>query len=138
LRRPELPFPLIQPDPTAHLPLFRQLADSLARMILSGAFPDGCALPSSRALARQLGLSRNTVLSAYDKLAAAGLICGTAGSCTRVCAAPPLARVRNSLDLQAMLLRSQFPSQAAHFHDLEGTALYCYRPPGADVATNIS
>jgi len=41
-------------------------------------------MPSTRALARQLGLSRVTVLAAYDELVARGILIGRHGSGTYV------------------------------------------------------
>jgi len=48
--------------------LYEQLARVLKRAILEGRFDSGGRLPATRALAKTLGLSRNTVLSAYDLL----------------------------------------------------------------------
>src|SRR5689334_22364199 len=42
--------------------------------IESGRVKRGARLPSSRSLARTLGVSRNTVLTAYDELAARSLV----------------------------------------------------------------
>jgi GntR family transcriptional regulator/MocR family aminotransferase len=53
-------------------PLHRQLYRSLRAAILSGRLRAGAKLPSTRALARELGLSRNTVLAACEQLSAEG------------------------------------------------------------------
>jgi GntR family transcriptional regulator/MocR family aminotransferase len=53
-------------------PLHRQLYRSLRSAILSGRLRGGARLPSTRSLARELGLSRNTVLAACEQLAAEG------------------------------------------------------------------
>ncbi len=53
-------------------PLHRQLYRSLRAAILSGRLRAGTRLPSTRSLARDLGLSRNTVLAACEQLAAEG------------------------------------------------------------------
>ncbi|MEM9598557.1 MAG: winged helix-turn-helix domain-containing protein, partial [Acidobacteriota bacterium] len=50
------------------VPLYRQLYDGLRDALLRGAIPAGHRLPSTRTLASDLGLSRNTVTSAYDRL----------------------------------------------------------------------
>ncbi len=50
------------------LPLYRQIADHLRRMILSGTLPGGFRLPGARALAASHGISRNTVAEAYALL----------------------------------------------------------------------
>ena len=50
--------------------LYEQLARVLKRPIVAGHFSPGERLPASRRLARMLGLSRNTVLTAYEILRA--------------------------------------------------------------------
>jgi GntR family transcriptional regulator/MocR family aminotransferase len=52
--------------------------------ILSGAFPAGEKLPSTRDAAEQLGISRTVVLLAYDRLLAEGFLVGRPGSGTYV------------------------------------------------------
>ncbi|MEM9556195.1 MAG: PLP-dependent aminotransferase family protein [Acidobacteriota bacterium] len=61
-------------DPAASMPLHRQLHGLLRDALLSGALPAGSRLPSTRALAADLGLSRNTVTTAFDHLHDEGLI----------------------------------------------------------------
>jgi len=61
-------------------PLFRQVYKGLRKAILSGAFPTGGRLPSTRDLAEQLGVSRTVVLLAYDQLLAEGFAAGRRGS----------------------------------------------------------
>src|SRR5215813_1218412 len=65
-------------------PLFRQVYLGLRDAILSGAFPAGKKLPSTRDVAEQLGISRTVVLLAYDQLLAEGFAVGRAGSGTYV------------------------------------------------------
>jgi len=47
---------------------------------LQGQLSGGARLPSSRTLQRDLGVSRNTVLSALEQLAAEGYLIGRRGS----------------------------------------------------------
>jgi GntR family transcriptional regulator/MocR family aminotransferase len=54
--------------------LTRQLYDRLRATILTGALPPGRRLPSSRELARQLGVSRNTVSFVVDQLVMEGYL----------------------------------------------------------------
>src|SRR5262249_12182039 len=70
---PLLPLPL---DPAAAVPLFRQLYEGVRRRILDGTLPPGVRLPASRSLAGELGLSRNTVVNAYEQLLAEGYLEG--------------------------------------------------------------
>ena len=65
-------------------PLFRQAYKGLRQAILSGVFPAGGRLPSTRDLAEQLGVSRTVVLRAYDHLLAEGFVEGRGGSGTYV------------------------------------------------------
>lgn len=55
-------------------PLYRQLREALEHEIASGALDPRLPLPSSRELARELGLSRNTVNTAYLELQAEGFV----------------------------------------------------------------
>ncbi|MEM7480925.1 MAG: PLP-dependent aminotransferase family protein [Acidobacteriota bacterium] len=61
-------------DPTAPVPLYRQLHELLRDALLTGALPAGSRLPSSRALAEDLGLSRNTVCAALERLVDEGFV----------------------------------------------------------------
>lgn len=54
-------------------PLHAQITRAL-RSRLGTSFPPGARLPSSRELARDLGVSRNTVVAAYEQLLAEGAI----------------------------------------------------------------
>ena len=55
-------------------PLFRQVYACLRKAILSGGFPAGERLLSTRDLAEQLGISRTSVVLAYDHLLAEGFV----------------------------------------------------------------
>lgn len=63
-------------------PLYRQLATAIARTVERGAIAHGSRLPSERALATALSISRGTALAAYDELVADGLIERRQGSGT--------------------------------------------------------
>ncbi len=76
-------------DATSSEPLHRQLYNDLRTAILGGRLPTGARLPASRELAQVTGLSRNTVLSAYDQLIAEGYIDSRAGSGTFVASSLP-------------------------------------------------
>lgn len=72
-----LPVSVDRKDPR---PLAVQLADQIRRLILDGALLTGTRLPSSRALARELGLARGTVEQAWDQLRAEGWLDARQGS----------------------------------------------------------
>ena len=71
-------------DPDAATPLFRQVYEGLRRGILDGTLAPGVRLPATRGLADELGVSRNTVLNAYEQLLAEGYLEGKVGSGTYV------------------------------------------------------
>ncbi len=73
----------------AATPLFRQLYARLKDAILHGGLAPGARLPATRELARQLGVSRQTVLAAYEQLTAEGYLRGGVGQGTFVDAALP-------------------------------------------------
>ena len=62
----------------------------------SGRLPAGARLPSSRALAGDLGLSRNTIAHAYGQLVAEGWLVARTGSGTRVAERVPAAEPSTS------------------------------------------
>src|SRR5688500_6307584 len=65
-------------------PLRTQLEEQLRDGIRSGRLAPGVALPSSRSLARELGVSRGVVVDAYAQLGAEGYLVGRQGAPTRV------------------------------------------------------
>jgi GntR family transcriptional regulator/MocR family aminotransferase len=77
LGTPLLPLAL---DHGVARPLQRQLFGQLREIILTGRVSPGSRLPSTRALARELDCSRNTVIGAYDQLYAEGYLEGASGS----------------------------------------------------------
>jgi DNA-binding transcriptional MocR family regulator len=70
-------------------PLRDRLAESVRAGIRSGQLPPSEALPAERTLAGLLGVSRSTVVAAYDTLADGSWITRKRGSGTRVAATAP-------------------------------------------------
>jgi GntR family transcriptional regulator/MocR family aminotransferase len=58
--------------------------DRLRQGILAGTLPSGARLPPTRALAEELGVARQTVVLAYERLAAEGYVKARTGSGTFV------------------------------------------------------
>jgi GntR family transcriptional regulator/MocR family aminotransferase len=71
--------------------LGRSLEDALRAAARAGRLPPGTRLPSSRALAADLGIARNTVADAYGQLAAEGWLTARTGAGTWVTETPALA-----------------------------------------------
>ena len=65
-------------------PLPVQLAAEVRRMVADGVLQPGDAVPSSRAVADGLGLSRGTVTAAYDQLTAEGYLVARDRSATLI------------------------------------------------------
>jgi GntR family transcriptional regulator/MocR family aminotransferase len=69
-------------------PLHTRLAAAIRSAIKAGRLPLGSALPPSRTLAADLGVSRWAVTQAYGQLVTEGYLAGRTGSATRVCWSP--------------------------------------------------
>ena len=76
------------------LPLPVQLADGIRSQVASRALAPGDALPSTRLLASRLGVSRGTVVAAYDQLIGEGYLRAEQGRPTTV--HPGLERIHPS------------------------------------------
>ncbi|MFD4907091.1 MocR-like pyridoxine biosynthesis transcription factor PdxR [Kitasatospora purpeofusca] len=75
---------LIVLDRGSATPLQQQVCDGIAGLVRSGRLRAGEAVPASRELAAQLGVSRTVILRAYELLTANGLLTARRGSGTRV------------------------------------------------------
>jgi GntR family transcriptional regulator/MocR family aminotransferase len=112
----ELP---VAADRHAPLPLTGQIAAQLREALAAGRLAAGERLPSTRALAAALGVSRTVVTAAYTQLFAEGWLEGRHGSGTYV--APGAAGPRPPATARAI------PSGAAWVQP-DGPALVCLRP----------
>src|SRR5713101_4900982 len=89
-RRTIIAFEMIRLDRTAAEPLHQQLYRQIRDELIAGTFSDSSSrLPSSRALAADLGISRLTVNLAFSKLHAEGYLRSRIGSGTFVVHALP-------------------------------------------------
>ena len=70
-------------------PAYLRLYEQIRSSILSGQLPAGSRLPASRTLATEVGVSRNTVLAAFEQLQAEGYLVGKQGAGTFVADALP-------------------------------------------------
>lgn len=80
---------LIALDRDSEVPLHVQLERQLRGAVQTGRLAAHSPLPSTRALAFDLGLSRGVVVESYEQLAAEGYFTALAGSRTRVAAVRP-------------------------------------------------
>src|SRR5256885_17124252 len=65
-------------------PLYQQLYRAVRQAILAGEMDAGVRLPSTRILADELSVSRNTVVNAFDQLIAEGYLESRTGDGTYV------------------------------------------------------
>jgi GntR family transcriptional regulator/MocR family aminotransferase len=77
-------------DRQSATPLYQQIKTYLRQGILSGSLAPDTRLPASRQLARDLGVNRITVETAYAELEADGLIFSKVGSGTYILPVKPL------------------------------------------------
>jgi GntR family transcriptional regulator/MocR family aminotransferase len=70
--------------------LHRQIETSIRDAVRAGRLPPGSALPPTRRLADELGVSRGVVVEAYEQLIAEGYLTSRAGGYTRVAIGPEL------------------------------------------------
>ena len=75
---------LVALRPDAQVPLHRQIETAIRDSIRAGRLPRGAALPPSRTLAADLGVSRGVVVEAYQQLTAEGYLASQAGGYTQV------------------------------------------------------
>lgn len=121
MRQYEL-VPPINLDRNSRVPLRRQIYRDIARAIRAGAISQEATLPASRKLAAILGVSRNTVVEAYDDLAADDLIRGKRGSGMRVNGTTQ--RGASSSWLMEIIQAAQYPQRVLSIADVDGNALY--------------
>lgn len=69
-----MPDAIFYLNPDSPMTLQLQIRQKLVDGIINGVFPPGMKLPSTRKLARELGVARNTVVAAYQQLVADGYL----------------------------------------------------------------
>jgi len=116
----ELVLPEIHVERNTRVALHQQIRRQLEPALRAAA--PGSRLPSTRVLASLLGVSRNTVMTAYEELAADGLIRGKPGAAVFVEANPKGGRLM--LDPSRLLREAQFPTRIVCVCDPDGTPLY--------------
>jgi len=100
---------LIELEREAEVPLHEQVERSVRENIQAGRLAAGTRLPSSRALASELGISRGVVTEAYSQLAAEGYLITRQGAPVRVARTVRASAARPPA-------RSMLPSFPLNFH----------------------
>jgi GntR family transcriptional regulator / MocR family aminotransferase len=85
----DIPFLMLDDKDRSGVPLYRQIYEGVRRAILSGELVSGTQLPASRVLAKQLSVSRLTVVNAFEQLLAEGYLEGKTGAGTFVASKIP-------------------------------------------------
>lgn len=128
----ELVLPVRDPE----TPAYRWLYEALRTEILEGRLRPGARLPGTRDLAGQYGLSRGTIVTAFEHLEAEGYVDGSVGSGTyvskvlpedllqvrRKAAAPPRAHPRPPRSV------SDYGRRVMPFPTIEIRAIRAFRP----------
>ncbi|MDQ3714210.1 MAG: PLP-dependent aminotransferase family protein [Acidobacteriota bacterium] len=109
---PHPPFIIL--DENFKAPLYRQIYETIRRSILSGEFHSGRQLPATRLLAKQLGISRLTVINAYDQLTAEGYLESKSGAGTYVAEHLPEEFLQTPL-LKKSAGETEFPPRKFNF-----------------------
>lgn len=120
--RRELFVPSIDLDRASSIPLHRQIYHQIARAIRSGAIPRNARLPATRVMARLLRVSRNTMLIAYDDLAADNLIRGKRGAGMWVNGDAPVELTW--FGLRHVIRAAGYPARILTLADPDGNFLY--------------
>ncbi len=115
------PFVSLSDRSVSGVPMHRQIYEKMRRAILRGEIGAKSRVPSSRALARQLGVSRTTIVNAYEQLFAEGYLENRIGAGTFVAAvlpekmlqAPKIRAVKTSAAFSRELNLSRQGSQMA-------------------------
>lgn len=125
--------------PLAAGDLARSLHHRLRAAITSGRIVAGTRLPSTRRLASELRVSRNTVLAAYDRLLSDGLIVGRRGSGTTVAETgivqPPRRGGCNDQRLSGLIVRPWREALILPNRDADATYRFDFGVGHPDVST---
>jgi GntR family transcriptional regulator/MocR family aminotransferase len=101
-------------------PLSLQIVRQLQEAIEAGRVARGTRLPSTRSFARTLGVSRNTVLTAYEELAARGFVRSRRGAGMYVLEPGAV----SGFDLRSVMRDAQYPLRTIALRDEDGNPLY--------------
>jgi GntR family transcriptional regulator/MocR family aminotransferase len=128
-------YEMALPHRDPHLPAYQWLYEAVRSEILGGRLAPGTRLPPTRDLASQYGLSRGTIVNAFDQLASEGYIAGSVGSGTYVSEMLPerlLHVAENATSAEAPVKRrpkvSEYSRRARPFPCYENKPIRAFRP----------
>ena len=101
-------------------PLSLQIVRQLQEAIQAGRVVRGTRLPSTRSLARTLDVSRDTVLTAYDELAARGYVRSRPGVGMYVFVSMPA----SGFDPRSVMRDAQYPLRTIALEDQDRNPLF--------------
>lgn len=82
----QLPWLALSIERGSKTPIFEQICTAIRTQVVSGDLTAGTKMPPTRAFATELGVSRSTVVTAYEQLVAEGYLSSLRGSGYTVCA----------------------------------------------------
>jgi GntR family transcriptional regulator / MocR family aminotransferase len=125
---------LTLPPRDSRTPVYRWLYAAVRAGILEGRLRPGARLPATRDFASQYGLSRGTIVNAFDQLKSEGYVEGSIGSGTYVSKILPDTLLQVSYDARAQPLERQrnrrvsgFASRLQRFPNLEARPSRAFR-----------
>jgi len=98
-------------------PIYHKVYQQLRYQILSGERPIGSQMPPERKLAEEMGVSRNTIVRAYNELETEGFIAGRVGSGRYVLPLPPATSL-SRIDWQSLQQMDSVLTYPSHMADL--------------------
>jgi DNA-binding transcriptional regulator YhcF (GntR family) len=137
-RARQIALPPMGLDRRAPTPLHRQVFTALRAAIREARIAPGQRLPSTRALAQTLRLSRNIIASAYEQLLAEGYVTARVGSGTRAARALPDTYLRElpiltkdalavrGKSLRRIVFEACYPVSASSLADPDGNVLFLF------------
>ncbi|QDQ86944.1 PLP-dependent aminotransferase family protein [Alcaligenaceae bacterium SJ-26] len=110
----------------------RRIYHMLREQIMDGTLAASTDMPSSRALATELGVSRTTITAVYDQLAAEGFILTAIGRTARVAPRPGLPGMTAMAQQQRHGAMPSLSRWGRHVSDLDAVALPHHKPARYD------
>lgn len=119
-----------QLDPHSRTPLYEQIYQNIQQHILDGTLAPSAKLPSTRSLSANLGVSRNTVDTAYYQLQAEGYIEAAPKSGFYVCDSTP----GNYTKTLSPVQKETVPSVSTSSQPAKQSYIYDFSPFSIDIS----